>query len=140
MHPWEDFAETWAHYLHIVDTLEMAAEFGLEVHPVRDQEGGLAAQIDFDPYVVESFDRISRAWLPFVFAMNSVKPRDGNARSLSFLAVSGRPDQARFHPSDGPKYSAGRPGKWDCFRMRRLFATIRKCSLSNLLRGTDLPR
>jgi hypothetical protein len=24
--------------------------------------------------------------------------------------------------------------------MRRLFATIRKCSLSNLLRGTDLPR
>jgi hypothetical protein len=24
-HPWEDFAETWAHYLHIVDTLETAA-------------------------------------------------------------------------------------------------------------------
>ncbi|MDP3897369.1 MAG: putative zinc-binding metallopeptidase [Mesorhizobium sp.] len=23
-HPWEDWAETWAHYLHIVDTLEMA--------------------------------------------------------------------------------------------------------------------
>ena len=22
-HPWEDWAETWAHYLHIVDTLEM---------------------------------------------------------------------------------------------------------------------
>ena len=21
-HPWEDFAETWAHYLHIMDTLE----------------------------------------------------------------------------------------------------------------------
>jgi hypothetical protein len=37
-HPWEDFAETWAHYLHIVDTLEMAAEFGLEIHPVRDQK------------------------------------------------------------------------------------------------------
>jgi hypothetical protein len=24
MHPWEDWAETWAHYMHIVDTLEMA--------------------------------------------------------------------------------------------------------------------
>jgi hypothetical protein len=71
-HPWEDFAETWAHYLHIVDTLEMAAEFGLEVHPARDREGGLSAQIDFDPYVVQSFDRVARAWLPFVFAMNSV--------------------------------------------------------------------
>lgn len=26
MHPWEDFAETWAHYIHIVDTLETAAD------------------------------------------------------------------------------------------------------------------
>ena len=23
-HPWEDWAETWAHYLHITDTLETA--------------------------------------------------------------------------------------------------------------------
>jgi len=28
-HPWEDFAETWAHYFHIEDTLEMAASCGL---------------------------------------------------------------------------------------------------------------
>jgi hypothetical protein len=32
MHPWEDFAETWAHYLHIVDTLEIARAFGLSTH------------------------------------------------------------------------------------------------------------
>ena len=24
MHPWEDWAETWAHYLHMLDTLETA--------------------------------------------------------------------------------------------------------------------
>jgi hypothetical protein len=30
-HPWEDFAETWAHYLHIVDTLEMVAASGMSV-------------------------------------------------------------------------------------------------------------
>ena len=28
-HPWEDFAECWAHYLHIVDTLETAAHAGM---------------------------------------------------------------------------------------------------------------
>ncbi|TAK68263.1 MAG: hypothetical protein EPO13_11980 [Actinomycetota bacterium] len=28
-HPWEDFAETFAHYLHIHDTLQTAASFGL---------------------------------------------------------------------------------------------------------------
>ena len=29
MHPFEDFAETWAHYLHICDTIETASEYGL---------------------------------------------------------------------------------------------------------------
>ena len=29
-HPWEDFAETWAHYFHMVDTLETASAFGLQ--------------------------------------------------------------------------------------------------------------
>ena len=37
-HPWEDFAETWAHYLHIVDTLETAAAFGVKVKP-REARG-----------------------------------------------------------------------------------------------------
>ncbi|TNU74701.1 hypothetical protein FH969_07670 [Miniimonas arenae] len=31
MHPWEDFAETWAHYLHITDTLGVLAEAGVEL-------------------------------------------------------------------------------------------------------------
>jgi hypothetical protein len=29
-HPWEDWAETWAHYLHISDTLDTALSFGLD--------------------------------------------------------------------------------------------------------------
>jgi len=31
MHPWEDWAETFAHYLHIRDTLDTATRFGLAV-------------------------------------------------------------------------------------------------------------
>lgn len=30
MHPWEDWAETWAHYMHVRDTLDTAASFGLQ--------------------------------------------------------------------------------------------------------------
>ena len=30
MHPWEDWAETWAHYLHVVDSLGTALGFGLD--------------------------------------------------------------------------------------------------------------
>ncbi len=47
----EDFAETWAHYLHIVDTLETAAAFGVKVKP-RVANGELAARVDFDPHNV----------------------------------------------------------------------------------------
>jgi len=32
-HPWEDWAETWAHYLHIRDTLETAAAWGVVPPP-----------------------------------------------------------------------------------------------------------
>jgi hypothetical protein len=71
-HPCEDFAETWAHYLHIVATLEMASEFGMEVRPPADQIGGLSARIGFDPYCTEDFDTIVASWLPFTFAINSV--------------------------------------------------------------------
>jgi hypothetical protein len=38
MHPWEDWAETCAHYLHIVDSLTTAMGFGLDAN---DVEGGV---------------------------------------------------------------------------------------------------
>src|SRR5262249_33453549 len=34
-HPWEDWAESWAHYLHIIDTLETAVACGLSLRPRR---------------------------------------------------------------------------------------------------------
>ena len=35
MHPWEDFAECFAHYLHITDTIDTTRESGLVVHADR---------------------------------------------------------------------------------------------------------
>jgi hypothetical protein len=68
-HPWEDFAETWAHLFHMVDTLETANAFGLVVKPKLSQ--GLAASIDFDPHRA-ALDRLVEAWLPLTFAVNSI--------------------------------------------------------------------
>ena len=84
-HPWEDFAETWAHYLHIVDTLEMAAEFGLDVRPKLDRIGGLSSHIDLDPYEAPSIEPIMAAWLPFVFTMNSVSRTMGTRELYPFV-------------------------------------------------------
>jgi hypothetical protein len=46
-HPWEDWAETWAHYLHMVDALETGAACGLSLSPPR--EGAPAAEKLPDP-------------------------------------------------------------------------------------------
>lgn len=81
-HPWEDFAETWAHYFHMVDTLETANAFGIRVKPSVDT--GLAARIDFDPHLVE-MDRLVHAWLPLTFAMNSINRSMGLADLYPFV-------------------------------------------------------
>jgi hypothetical protein len=84
-HPWEDFAETWAHYLHIVDTLEMASAFGLQVKPRLDNSQELAARLNFDPYEAAGIQPIIDAWLPFTFAMNSVNRAMGNRDLYPFV-------------------------------------------------------
>ena len=74
-HPWEDFAETWAHYFHMIDTLETAGAHGLSVKPrlPKTARGSkkLSADIDFDPHLA-STERLVEAWLPLTFAMNSI--------------------------------------------------------------------
>src|SRR6201997_408677 len=71
-HPWEDFAETWAHYLHIVDTLEMAFAFGIRIRPGIDERSGPAVVPDFNPHDAGSMNRLIEAWLPLTFAVNSI--------------------------------------------------------------------
>jgi hypothetical protein len=45
MHPWEDFAETFAHYLHIADALETTAAVGITVHGPTGVPAPLAGSI-----------------------------------------------------------------------------------------------
>jgi hypothetical protein len=84
-HPWEDFAETWAHYLHIVDTLEMAAAFGLRVRPKVDKAQEMAAEVDFDPYKSGDIAPLMEAWLPLTFAMNSLNRCMGESELYPFI-------------------------------------------------------
>jgi hypothetical protein len=86
-HPWEDFAETWAHYFHMVDTLETAFAFGLRLRPRLAKGADLAAVIDFDPYVSE-MDRIIDAWLPLTFAVNSINRSMGQPDLYPFMLPS----------------------------------------------------
>jgi hypothetical protein len=71
-HPWEDWAETWAHYLHLVDTLETAHAFNLRARPDAGGDPALAISADFDPYCDPGFDALVRTWLPLTYAVNSL--------------------------------------------------------------------
>jgi len=71
-HAWEDFAETWAHYLHIVDSLETATTFGLEVHPEITSQPGMEASPSLDPHAPGHFDALIGEWLPLTYAMNGM--------------------------------------------------------------------
>jgi hypothetical protein len=86
MHPWEDWAETWAHYLHILDTLETAYAFGLRVRPgIAEPADGLKADIKVDPYQLESFDTLIGMWLPLSFAVNSLNRSMGHHDLYPFV-------------------------------------------------------
>ena len=84
-HPWEDWAESWAHYLHLVDTLETAWQFGLGIHPKPDPDGRLSAEPDFDPYACPDFDDLLASWLPLTYALNSLNRSMGRPNLYPFV-------------------------------------------------------
>jgi hypothetical protein len=94
MHPWEDFAETWTHFLHMVDTLDTAASFGLAVDPVVTEEG--SAVVAFDPYRSRDFDRLVQAWIPLTVALNSLNRSMGQPDLYPFALSPPAFEKLRF--------------------------------------------
>lgn len=71
MHPFEDFAETFAHYLHISDTCETAAEQGL---------------VTVAPAAFGSFrDLVRGVWIPLAIALNQINRSMGKDDVYPFV-------------------------------------------------------
>ncbi|MGY2134921.1 zinc-binding metallopeptidase family protein [Hymenobacter sp. HD11105] len=85
-HPWEDWAETWAHYLHIVDTLQTASAYGIRVKPwVSEEADNLSTTVSGDPYRFEDFNDIMEQWLPLSLALNSLNQSMGLPDAYPFV-------------------------------------------------------
>jgi hypothetical protein len=84
-HPWEDFAETFAHYLHIVDTLETAHAFGIRIRPEIVDDTALAGNVDFNSYQPQGIATLIKAWLPLTFAVNSINRSMGHPDLYPFV-------------------------------------------------------
>jgi hypothetical protein len=77
MHPLEDFAETFAHFLHITDTLQTAAAFGLSVGSARADRPARSNRTFADV--------IAEDWLPLSRALNQINKSLGKGDLYPFL-------------------------------------------------------
>jgi hypothetical protein len=85
VHAWEDWAETWAHYLHMVDTLETAEACGLSLRPRRPDEPSL----DNLPQAPASADVMFTAlidnWFAVTYLLNNLNRGLGLADAYPFV-------------------------------------------------------
>jgi hypothetical protein len=95
-HPWEDFAETWAHYIHVVDGLETARSFGIKVRLVAKNAEGLAVELEFQPYAAASAQDLVDDWVPLTVAINSVNRSIGQPDFYPFVLSPPVIDKLQF--------------------------------------------
>jgi hypothetical protein len=94
-HPWEDWAETWAHYLHIQDTLEVALDFGLiderlQLEPREQTESSWFAPRQ------KKFEEVIEAWARLTIALNSINRSMGLRDIYPFVLSRAVVEKIRF--------------------------------------------
>jgi len=95
VHPWEDWAETWAHYLHMTDALETAAVCGLSLHPDRPGEPSLEKPPAL-PAPAQKFKEIISRWYPLTYVLNSLNRGIGLPDAYPFVLPAPAIEKLRF--------------------------------------------
>ena len=62
MHPWEDFAECFAHYLHITDTIDTSREAGMALHADRVRFAAPRDVMPLESYADVPVERLLSDW------------------------------------------------------------------------------
>jgi hypothetical protein len=96
-HPWEDWAETWAHYLHVMDTIETAFSFGMRIKPEAESKVKmLTAEYSKDPFEVANFQKIIELWFPITVAVNSLNRSMGQPDFYPFVTMPAVIEKLKF--------------------------------------------
>jgi hypothetical protein len=97
MHPWEDWAETFAHYLHIRDTLQTASEYGVVVSGPRAVADKRQLESTPRPDAADrGFDEVLAEWLPLTYALNAVNRSMGREDLYPFTLAQPVIDKLTF--------------------------------------------
>jgi len=87
-HPWEDWAETFAHYLHIRDVLQTAAAFGVYVRGPDTENTAPGLKLSSQPERIDderSFPQVLAEWLPLTYALNALNRSMGKEDLYPFV-------------------------------------------------------
>ncbi len=95
-HPWEDWAETWAHYLHLTDTLETASECGLVILPNRNDARPVRLRYSTERQGQIKFDEMMSDWFAVTYLLNNLSRGLGQKDSYPFVLMDPVIDKLRF--------------------------------------------
>jgi hypothetical protein len=95
-HAWEDWAETWAHYLHVTDTLETAVGCGLSLRPRRRDEPVLKPDLALRDGRPESFEQMMASWFPLTYLLNNLNRGLGLPDGYPFVLSPPAIEKMRF--------------------------------------------
>ena len=82
-HPWEDWAETWAHYLHMVDTIETAVALGFAPASHADMSA-------------TPFEDLAMRWMEITVVLNELNRSMGLEDAYPFRLGDGALAKLRF--------------------------------------------
>lgn len=95
-HPWEDYAETFAHCLHITDTVEMAGAFGIRARPNTQDDNLVLPPVSFDPYMAPDMGMIIDNWIPLASLLNNLNRAVGQPDAYPFILTPTIIDKLSF--------------------------------------------
>lgn len=96
MHPWEDWAETWAHYMHMVDTLETANQFEFTIAGNK-----LSNPLDAHPHsnaltTEMHFTKLFDDWCALTYSLNALNRSMGLDDAYPFVISISALNKLRF--------------------------------------------
>lgn len=97
VHPWEDWAESWAHYLHIVDSLDTALRFGLRGEEVEQAVEPFSVDDLYDPKAPDAQPVILlvNSWVQMTTVLNEMARSMGQHDFYPF--VMSKPVLRKLH-------------------------------------------
>jgi hypothetical protein len=94
-HVWEDWAETWAHYLHMTDSVDTAAACGVSIRPSRRNEPSMTPLPADAATPATPFERMMAAWYSLTYVLNNLNRSLGLPDGYPFVLAPAAVDKLR---------------------------------------------